>query len=127
MFISQGSEIARATVIIHEGIHAKLAPEGFREQLDHNIFASSYRVVVLDALTEYYKENLNSEYSDEDIETLSWLGLHESNAFNLNIFEQATKNGTSMEEETKVHAQKLEGIIHRAPSKEEKKKEEKEE
>ncbi|MVT10596.1 hypothetical protein [Chitinophaga tropicalis] len=69
-----------ATVVLHECIHAYLAQRGNpRLLLQHDLMADSYRGDIAQALKELFPS-----ISDTDAAALSWEGLTETYAWNLN-------------------------------------------
>src|SRR5882757_2525981 len=85
------TDIALATSIIHESIHAFImnqrgnGVEGFKGNMrddpqDHEMIATKFRNEIVSTITEY-NDNKKLGYSKEDIQTLSWLGLQNTKAF----------------------------------------------
>jgi RHS repeat-associated protein len=90
-YTTKSTDIAIATVIAHETLHAFVmnqrgnGVEGFKGNMrddpqDHELLASKYRENIVSTITEY-NENKELGYSKEDIQTLSWLGLDDTKAF----------------------------------------------
>jgi hypothetical protein len=116
---SERSEIGMAKTIIHEAIHSNIGITNKTEDQKHNVF-SNKRNTLLTALKEYNTDN-NLGYTPEQLDMLSWEGLHQSNAFKTHINDQAKVNGTTYEDEYKKWANEIDKIAWKETKKEEKK------
>ena len=75
------SDIAMARTLIHEAIHAKLGSEGVTIKDNHEMMAApELRQVIVEGLKQYAKE-ANIEYTDKELNSLSWGGLEGTDAF----------------------------------------------
>ena len=72
------NEIGRVKTLLHEAVHANRKYNGKKESKFHNGFD---RQSVLDGLKEYNKQFLNSKYSNQQLDVISWGGLLKSCEF----------------------------------------------
>ena len=95
------TNIAKAKTLIHEAIHAMMAAERkVNDDQNHNNF-SKYQSLLFKGLVEYNEDN-KLGLSNEDLEALSWSGIHNSDAFKQYIQNRATKSGNSYDDEYKL-------------------------
>lgn len=84
------TDMGLATALVHEGIHALINEKRANgdkdvnaspsDPEDHELVATKYRTDIVGALTEF-NESEKLGYSKGDIETLSWQGLQDTDAF----------------------------------------------
>jgi RHS repeat-associated protein len=104
------TEIAKAKTLLHEAIHAMIYPSGKEDDGSHNLF-SQHQKLLFEGLVEYNKDN-NLGYSEEDLEALSWQGIHQSEAFKNYIQNRATKSGKTYEQEYNSWSEQVHYIQH---------------
>ena len=86
------TEIGKATIIVHEGLHSALQLSGLdnADTDDHNDFSNNLSIMK-DILQEYSSNN-NLNYSDKQINDLVHSGLPENNAIFKQYVEQSASN-----------------------------------
>ena len=97
------TEIGMAQTVIHESFHAIIfkglndgsikRKEIRGDDQEHNYLATNYQPKILEALTEYNK-NQNLGIDDEGLKTLSWVGLEGTDAY-----DEAYKDDESKKEQ----------------------------
>ncbi|OGU78713.1 MAG: hypothetical protein A2W11_02800 [Ignavibacteria bacterium RBG_16_35_7] len=80
------ADIFIAKTLIHEGLHAYINAKGIDVGTDgtdpeHEYIATHYRVLIVQGLKEFAKENYVTGLVDADYEAVSWAGLEGTNAF----------------------------------------------
>lgn len=103
------SEIAMAGTLIHEALHAKIATT-FKNDDDNHTTFMEYHTTYLDALKEYNRDN-NLDYTDQQLNDLSWEGSKKSKQFRNYIEKNAKTNGTTYEEELKSYNNRVNEVI----------------
>jgi RHS repeat-associated protein len=116
---SQRSEIGMAKTLIHEAVHAKIGVTNKNDDDDHNTF-STYRNTLVTALKEYNTDN-KLGFTDEQLDMLSWEGIHKSKAFKTHLQDLAKKNGTTYDAEYNKWNAEITKIAWKQTKKEEKK------
>ncbi len=111
------TDVAKALIVIHEGVHAKLQYEGKESKNsannkgDHVDFSSAEnRGMVSKALQEYAKAS-GIELSKADANLLSWTGLENTKAFTTYIDGQAKTNGTTSVDERKKYEEARDNLM----------------
>ena len=102
------TDIKKAQVIIHEGLHSYLAAKRDPEGSTHDVF-NNYRTMMFDALKEY-NDKRNLGYSDAQLTDLSYWGTQGTKQYKGYIQSLADKNQTTYEQEEKEYVKRITDI-----------------